>query len=103
VARFLARRGEGVHHITLRVEDLADQVERLQASGISLVGVSFEDEEWKEAFLHPRDTHGVLIQLAESPHEDEESARHFADAFPEAALLASPGVPESSRGRAGDH
>jgi hypothetical protein len=49
--------------------------------------VSFEDEHWKEAFIHPRDAHGVLIQLAESPHDDDESARHFRDAFPEAALL----------------
>jgi methylmalonyl-CoA/ethylmalonyl-CoA epimerase len=87
VARFLERRGEGVHHVTFRVEDLAAQVDRLRASGRSLIGVSFQDEHWKEAFIHPRDAHGVLIQLAESPHDDEQSARHFQDAFPEAALL----------------
>jgi methylmalonyl-CoA/ethylmalonyl-CoA epimerase len=90
VARFLERRGEGVHHVTLRVQDLSSQVERLRAAGVSLIGVSFEDEHWKEAFIPPRDAHGVLIQLAESPHDDDESARHFQAAFPEAALLATP-------------
>jgi methylmalonyl-CoA/ethylmalonyl-CoA epimerase len=89
VSRFLERRGEGVHHVTLRVEDLASQMERLRESGLSLTGVSLEDEHWKEAFIHPRDAHGVLIQLAESPHDDEESARHLEEAFPEAALLGT--------------
>jgi len=89
VSRFLDRRGEGVHHITLRVSDLADQVARLRGGGIELMQVALEDEHWKEAFIHPRDAHGVLIQLAESPHEDEESARHFREAFPESALLAT--------------
>src|SRR5205807_2477067 len=75
VSRFLERRGEGVHHVTLRVADLAGQVDRLRASGVVLMEVSLEDEHWKEAFIHPRDAHGVLIQLAESPHDDDESAQ----------------------------
>jgi methylmalonyl-CoA/ethylmalonyl-CoA epimerase len=87
VARFLERRGEGIHHVTLRVQDLAAQVQRLRTAGHPLIGISFDDPDWKEAFIHPRDAHGVLIQLAESPHEDDETARHFGDAYPEAALL----------------
>ena len=51
--------------------------------------VNLEDENWREAFIHPRDARGVLIQLAESPHGDEATARHLGDAFPEAALLAA--------------
>jgi methylmalonyl-CoA/ethylmalonyl-CoA epimerase len=90
LSRFLDSRGEAVHHVTLRVNDLAAQLERLRGSGISPVGVDFEDEDWKEAFIHPRDAHGVLIQLAESPHDEDETARHFGGTFPETALLASP-------------
>jgi len=90
VSRFLDRRGEGVHHVTFRVSSLADQVERMRAGGVELMQVSLDDEHWKEAFIHPRHAHGVLIQLAESPHGDDESARHFRDAFTEAALLATP-------------
>jgi len=89
LSRFLERRGEGVHHVTLRVEALGGQVDRLRQGGVELMQVSLDDATWKEAFIHPRDAYGVLIQLAESPHDDEESARHFGRAFPEAALLAT--------------
>ncbi|MBI4258974.1 MAG: VOC family protein [Actinobacteria bacterium] len=88
VARFLEQRGEGVHHLTYRVEDLAAQVERLRKGGVPLFDVSVEAEHWKEAFIHPRDAHGVLVQLAESAHADEDVAQHLRRSFPEAALLA---------------
>jgi methylmalonyl-CoA/ethylmalonyl-CoA epimerase len=88
VARFLDARGEGMHHITLRVSDLEAHVERLRQHGIEVILVDLRDANWKEAFIHPRDAHGVLIQLAETPHDDDETARHFGGAFPEAALLA---------------
>ena len=93
LSRFIERQGEGVHHVTLRVPDLEDQIARLRAGGVDLTLVDLEDEHWKEAFIHPRDARGVLIQLAESPHEDDETARHLAAAFPEAALLQSAGQP----------
>jgi methylmalonyl-CoA/ethylmalonyl-CoA epimerase len=87
VSRFLERHGEGVHHITLRVEGIEEQVDRLRGSGIPLTLVSFDNPHWKEAFIHPSEAHGLLIQLAESPYTDEESARHLGERFSEAALL----------------
>ena len=63
---FLKKRGEGVHHVTLRVRDIAARTRELEGAGWRPVKPSFENPVWKEVFLHPRDAHGVLIQLAES-------------------------------------
>ena len=87
VSRFLERRGEGVHHVTLKVERIEDQIERLQRAGLALTLVNVSNPGWKEAFIHPRDAHGVLIQIAESSYDDDETARHMGERFPEAALL----------------
>jgi methylmalonyl-CoA epimerase len=72
--RFLTKRGEGLHHVTFYVRDLADAVPRLTAAGYDPVDVNLEHASWKEAFLHPRDTSGVLIQLAETPVPEGASA-----------------------------
>ena len=87
VSRFLETRGEGVHHVTYRVQDIEAQVDRLRRAGVRLTLVNLANEHWKEAFLHPRDAHGVLIQLAESPHDEDDTAQHMRDRFPEAMLL----------------
>lgn len=63
---FLAQRGEGLHHITLRVRDIAARAKELEAQGYKPVKPRFDNPVWKELFLHPKATHGVLIQLAES-------------------------------------
>ena len=76
VARFLERRGEGVHHITLKTADIAGALGELKRRGIPVMMVSVEREEWKEAFIHPRDAHGVLVQVAQSVWGDEEMATH---------------------------
>ncbi len=66
VARFIERRGEGVHHVAFEVEDLQGQLDRLAADGVQLI-----DSEPREglsgsiAFIHPRATRGVLIELVE--------------------------------------
>jgi methylmalonyl-CoA/ethylmalonyl-CoA epimerase len=95
VSRFLDRRGDGVHHLTLRVDMLEEQTARIREAGIPLILVSLENPYWKEAFIHPDDAHGVLVQLAESPYSDDESARHFAVRFPEAVLLDENGEASS--------
>jgi methylmalonyl-CoA/ethylmalonyl-CoA epimerase len=87
VSRFLEKRGEGVHHMTFTVRDLPAQVERIRAGGIELIQVNLEDTHWREAFIHPRDGHGVLIQLAESLHSHEESEQHLRERFGAAAEL----------------
>ena len=65
VNRYIDKRGEGLHHVTLQVEDLMEAVEFLQSRGIRVVDVNTDDPNWKEAYISPRDAFGVLIQLAE--------------------------------------
>jgi len=76
VQRFLDGRGEGVHHVTLKVPDISRAIAHLRERGVELMRVSTEHPSWKEAFIHPNDGHGVLIQIAQSAFSDEESARH---------------------------
>jgi methylmalonyl-CoA/ethylmalonyl-CoA epimerase len=76
VQRFLDRRGEGVHHVTLKVPDIVGAIAHLREQGVELMRVSTEHPSWKEAFIHPRDGHGVLIQIAQSRFSDEEAAAH---------------------------
>ncbi|HEX6132334.1 MAG TPA: methylmalonyl-CoA epimerase [Longimicrobiales bacterium] len=65
VGRFLARRGPGLHHIAYRVPDLEAALERLAADGIELIDRTPRTgaHGHRVAFLHPRSTGGVLIEL----------------------------------------
>ena len=63
--RFLTRRGEGMHHITMYVRDLETAIDQAKRAGYEPVDVDLSGELWKEAFLSPRETNGVLIQLAQ--------------------------------------
>ena len=66
VARFIERRGEGLHHICLEVEDLQEKLDRLAANGIELIDKSpRQGLSGTIAFLHPRSTRGVLIELVD--------------------------------------
>jgi methylmalonyl-CoA/ethylmalonyl-CoA epimerase len=73
--RFLAQRGPGIHHVTFTVPDLDDACARAQAAGYSIVGYDDSEPEWKEAFLHPRQAQGIVVQLAEpnSAHRPPEA------------------------------
>src|SRR5690348_15950384 len=64
--RFVARHGEGPHHLTFKVPDLAATLERVHRTGYTPVGVSLADPRWKEAFLQPREAHGTVVQLAQA-------------------------------------
>jgi methylmalonyl-CoA epimerase len=64
--QFLRKRGEGLHHITYGVDDLAAEVERFRDQGYRVVDENYTDPRWQEAFLSPTTTGGVLIQLAQS-------------------------------------
>ncbi len=74
---FLRRRGEGVHHVTLRVRDIAARTREVEGRGFHPVKANFASPIWKEVFLHPRETHGVLIQLCESELSYEDEIRHY--------------------------
>lgn len=63
--RFLTRNGPGPHHLTFKVKDIVAAIERAEQEGYRPVGVNLEDEHWKEAFLHPKDAPGVVVQLAQ--------------------------------------
>ena len=67
IRRFLTERGEGLHHLTFKVYDINEAVERATEMGFTVTGFDDRLDDWKEAFLHPRSSHGVLIQLAEFP------------------------------------
>ena len=67
IAKYLEKRGEGIQHIAFRVDNLEEALARLKDKGIRLI-----DEKPRKgaggakiAFLHPKSTHGVLIELSE--------------------------------------
>ena len=66
VARFLANKGEGFHHVCFEVEDLASELSRLGIDGVELIdSAPRKGAEGPVAFLHPRSCHGVLVELIE--------------------------------------
>jgi methylmalonyl-CoA epimerase len=68
VARFLAKHGEGFHHVCFEVPNLAETLLRLELDGIELIDTSpRRGAEGPVAFLHPRSCHGVLVELIEAP------------------------------------
>ena len=67
INRFIAERGEGLHHLTFKVSDIDAAIALARDAGFVVVGENSSDPEWKEAFIHPKSSHGVLIQLAEFP------------------------------------
>jgi methylmalonyl-CoA epimerase len=67
VQKFMAKRGEGIHHIAFKVDNIEEALQRLRAAGVRLI-----DEVPKRgahntlvAFIHPSSTHGVLMELVE--------------------------------------
>ena len=67
ISRFLDRRGEGMHHLALHVEDIPKEIQRLENEGFSFVSktpVKGADNKMI-VFLHPKTTNGVLIELCQ--------------------------------------
>ncbi|MGV8994716.1 MAG: methylmalonyl-CoA epimerase [Flavobacterium sp.] len=67
IAKFIAKKGEGIHHIAFDVEDIVSEIERLKGEGfIVLNEVPKKGADNKlVAFLHPKSTNGVLIELCQ--------------------------------------
>ncbi len=72
VGKFIARRGEGLHHIAYEVPDLEGALAELKAKGVRLI-----DEKPRRggrghmvAFVHPSANHGLLVELIQAPHEE---------------------------------
>ena len=68
VSRFLAKRGEGLHHLCIRVPDLSAAVETLKADGVRLVSEQIKTGAGghRYVFIHPQSAGGVLLELVES-------------------------------------
>ena len=73
IGRFVDKRGEGLHHITLEVDDLEEQLRILKEKDIQLI-----DEKPRQgaggssiAFVHPDSTGGVLVELLQAPAEEQ--------------------------------
>ena len=67
IAKFIEKRGEGIHHIALEVERIEETLQKLKTKGVQLVDQKprIGTNRMKIAFLHPRSTKGVLIELCE--------------------------------------
>lgn len=75
--RFLDERGPGVHHVTFKVPSLDEVTNRAERAGYDVVGRDDSDPDWKEAFLHPKQALGIVVQFAESVGGDDEPSAHW--------------------------
>jgi methylmalonyl-CoA epimerase len=70
IAKFIAKRGEGLHHVCIRVPDLGAAVAKLQSDGVRLVSNEIKTGAGGHlyVFVHPQSTGGVLLELVERGH-----------------------------------
>ena len=87
--RFLAERGPGIHHVTFKVPSLDEISARAEAAGYDVVGRDDSDPEWLEAFLHPKQALGIVVQFAQ-PGPSDGTARPFTP--PPGVRAPSPAV-----------
>jgi methylmalonyl-CoA/ethylmalonyl-CoA epimerase len=69
IAKYVAKRGPGLHHITLRVEDIGAALAQLKARGVRLIDEAPRPGAHGSlvAFIHPSSAHGVLVELKQGP------------------------------------
>ena len=65
VTKFLAKKGPGLHHISIEVTGIVELAEELEAKGIQLIGKQFEDPAAYYMFVSPKSTGGILIEVVE--------------------------------------
>ena len=66
IGKFIAKRGQGLHHISFQVEGLSEHIDVLESKGIRVIGKRLNlPESNSVAFIDPRSAHGVLIELVE--------------------------------------
>lgn len=67
IAKFLEKKGEGIHHIAFHVDDIEAEIKRLEAEGFQLINKTAKPGADNKliAFLHPKSSHGVLIELCQ--------------------------------------
>ena len=79
VHRFLDRNGPGIHHVTFYVPSLRASCERAESFGYGIVGYRDSDSQWSEAFLHPKQAMGIVVQMVESHHDADHEHEHEHD------------------------
>jgi methylmalonyl-CoA/ethylmalonyl-CoA epimerase len=67
IEKFMAKRGEGIHHIAVTVENLEESLKQLKTAGVRLIDETPRHgaHNTRIAFIHPSSTHGVLLELVE--------------------------------------
>jgi len=70
VAKFIEKKGEGIHHLALATENLPEKLKETEAKGVRLIDQTPRPgaHNAQIAFLHPKSTHGVLLELCEEKH-----------------------------------
>jgi len=71
IAKFISKKGEGVHHIAFAVDDIKAEIKRLKKEGFIVLNEEPKrgaDNKWV-AFLHPKSAHGVLVELCQEINE----------------------------------
>jgi methylmalonyl-CoA epimerase len=71
IAKFIEKRGQGIHHISFEVDDIQSELDRLKGNGIKLINENPYLNAHKDlvAFIHPKSTFGVLIELIQKKEE----------------------------------
>lgn len=71
VAQFIEKRGEGIHHIAIEVPDIHAALDKMKTAGFRLIDETprIGADNMLIAFVHPRSTNGVLLELCQSPKE----------------------------------
>lgn len=67
IARFIEKKGEGIHHIAYEVDDIEAEMKRLRAEGFEILSLQAKDgaDNKRICFLHPKSTNGVLVELCQ--------------------------------------
>lgn len=89
-AEFIKRHGPGVHHLTFQVPDLLRAMTASEQAGLPILYQNTDNPGWKEAFIHPKNAFGTVIQLAEFPeYRSSSSARSSLNASLSSITLAA--------------
>jgi len=73
IAKFISKRGEGIHHMAIEVEDIEAKIEDMNEKGASFIGDEPTEgaDDMKVIFVHPKSTNGVLLELCEPMNEED--------------------------------
>jgi len=74
IAKYIDKRGEGIHHIAFAVDNIKDEISRLKDLGFKVLNESPKkgaDNKWV-AFVHPKSSHGVLVELCQERTESDD-------------------------------